>query len=85
MLDGIEWSTLRPFRLTPPPRKEPLNRGLDGTFGEEKNLRTFTLIEAATFFSITNCSSVNQRKILTDSITNSKENFRVRIIQVAMC
>jgi len=60
-----------------------LNRGLDGTFGEEKNIRTVTLTEAATFFSITNCSSVNQRKMPTH-IANSKENFRVRIIQVAM-
>ena len=67
--------TPRPFN-PPPPRKEPLNRRLDGTVGEVKNVRTVTLTEAVTFLFITNCSSVNQRKIPTDNSTNSKENFQ---------
>jgi hypothetical protein len=87
MLDGVEWSKLRLVSLTPPPPppKVLLNRRLDGIFGEGKNLRTVTLTETATFLSMTNCSSVNQRKIPTDTSTNSKENFTVRIVQVAMC
>lgn len=35
----------------------------------EKRKRTVTLTEAAIFLFITNCSSVNQRKISIDNIT----------------